>query len=52
MNNIRYFKESDWAAVWPMIVNAFRIIGTLPGAFSHQTLGFVDAHVMFKQLGM
>ena len=28
----------------------FAIVGTLPGAFQHQRLGFVDAHVMFKQL--
>ncbi len=28
----------------------FSIVGTLPGAFQHPALGFVDAHVMFKQL--
>jgi L-amino acid N-acyltransferase YncA len=28
----------------------FAIVGTLPGAFAHPTLGFVDAHVMFKTL--
>lgn len=28
----------------------FRIAGTLPGAFRHARLGFVDAHVMYKQL--
>jgi ribosomal protein S18 acetylase RimI-like enzyme len=28
----------------------FAIVGTLPGAFQHQRLGFVDAHVMFKHL--
>jgi ribosomal protein S18 acetylase RimI-like enzyme len=28
----------------------FAIVGTLPGAFKHPTLGFVDAYVMFKQL--
>ena len=26
----------------------FAIVGTLPGAFRHHTLGYVDAHVMFK----
>ncbi|MEI6829926.1 MAG: GNAT family N-acetyltransferase [Synechococcaceae cyanobacterium ELA445] len=31
--------------------NGFHIIGTLPGAFRHQLLGPVDAHVLFKQLG-
>jgi RimJ/RimL family protein N-acetyltransferase len=29
----------------------FDIIGTLPGAFRHPRLEFVDAHIMFKQLG-
>ncbi len=28
----------------------FEIVGTLPGAFKHQRLGYVDAHVMFKTL--
>ena len=28
----------------------FDIVGTLPGAFQHPRLGFVDAYVMFKQL--
>ena len=28
----------------------FGIIGTVPGAFRHRTLGFVDAHVMFRSL--
>lgn len=28
----------------------FEIVGTLPGVFQHQKLGFVDAHVMFKRL--
>jgi GNAT superfamily N-acetyltransferase len=28
----------------------FAVVGTLPGAFRHQRLGFVDALVMFKQL--
>ena len=28
----------------------FVIVGTLPGAFQHRQLGFVDAHVMFKTL--
>lgn len=30
--------------------HGFRIIGTLPGAFHHSTLGYVDAHVMFRGL--
>jgi ribosomal protein S18 acetylase RimI-like enzyme len=28
----------------------FSLVGTLPGAFHHQKLGFVDAFVMYKQL--
>jgi ribosomal protein S18 acetylase RimI-like enzyme len=28
----------------------FRIVGTLPGAFRHAQLGYVDAYVMFKEL--
>jgi len=28
----------------------FMIIGTLPGAFRHRQLGFVDAYVMFRSL--
>lgn len=30
--------------------HGFDIIGTLPEAFQHTRLGFVDAHVMYKQL--
>jgi ribosomal protein S18 acetylase RimI-like enzyme len=29
----------------------FEIVGTLPGAFQHHELGFVDAFVMYKWLG-
>jgi ribosomal protein S18 acetylase RimI-like enzyme len=28
----------------------FKIVGTLPGAFRHSQLGFVDAYVMFRTL--
>lgn len=28
----------------------FRIIGTLPGVYRHAQLGYVDAHVMFREL--
>jgi L-amino acid N-acyltransferase YncA len=30
--------------------HGFRIIGTSPGAFRHERLGYVDAHVMFREL--
>lgn len=35
-------------ALWQRL--GFDIVGTLPGAFRHQKLGFVDAFVMFKTL--
>ena len=28
----------------------FQVVGTLPGAFDHRRLGYVDAHVMYKWL--
>jgi hypothetical protein len=28
----------------------FAIVGTLPGAFRHRELGYVDAYVMFRSL--
>lgn len=28
----------------------YALIGTLPGAFRHRQLGFVDAHIMYKEL--
>jgi L-amino acid N-acyltransferase YncA len=30
--------------------NGFQLVGTLPGAFRHRQLGYVDAHVLFQQL--
>ncbi|MCC5811635.1 MAG: GNAT family N-acetyltransferase [Ectothiorhodospiraceae bacterium] len=30
--------------------HGFQLVGTLPGAFRHPTAGYVDAHVMYKQL--
>lgn len=33
-----------WQAV------GFRVVGTVPGAFCHATLGYVDAHVMYRDL--
>jgi L-amino acid N-acyltransferase YncA len=30
--------------------NGFHTVGTLPGAFRHRQLGYVDAHVMFQGL--
>jgi len=36
-------------ALWKKL--GFRIVGTLPGVFRHQTLGYVDAYVMHRFLG-
>jgi len=30
--------------------NGFHIVGTLPGAFRHQRLGYVDALVLFQDM--
>jgi hypothetical protein len=35
-------------ALWKK--HGFEIAGTLPGAFRHETMGHVDAHVMFRDL--
>lgn len=35
-------------ALWEK--HGFRIVGTLPGVFRHAALGYVDAHVMFRDL--
>ena len=34
--------------LWEKI--GFKIIGTTPGAFMHKSLGYVDAHIMFRDL--
>jgi ribosomal protein S18 acetylase RimI-like enzyme len=41
---------SNDAAVRLWKAMGFAVVGTLPGAFQHPTLGFVDAYVMYKQL--
>lgn len=35
-------------ALWEK--HGFRIVGNLPGAFRHESAGYVDAHVMFREL--
>ncbi len=35
-------------ALWQSV--GFDIVGTLPGAFRHPRLGYVDAHIMFRSL--
>jgi L-amino acid N-acyltransferase YncA len=45
-----YVVSTNEAAVrlWKKI--GFEIVGTLPGAFKHSTLGYVDVYVMFRRL--
>lgn len=38
------------SAIYLWKKHGFEVIGTLPGAFRHLRLGFVDALVMYKQL--
>ena len=42
--------SSNAAAVRAWEKGGFAIVGTLPGAFRHPRLGFVDGYVMFKEL--
>jgi L-amino acid N-acyltransferase YncA len=42
--------STNHAAVALWKKHGFEIAGTLPEAFRHETLGFVDAHVMFRDL--
>jgi ribosomal protein S18 acetylase RimI-like enzyme len=41
---------TNQAAVSLWQKHGFEVIGTLPKAFQHQRLGYVDAFVMYKQL--
>ena len=34
--------------VWTAV--GFRVVGTIPGAFRHAALGYVDAHIMYRSL--
>lgn len=38
------------SAIRTWLANGFRIIGTVPGGFRHVDLGFVDAHIFFREL--
>ncbi|WP_018801596.1 GNAT family N-acetyltransferase [Salinispora arenicola] len=42
--------ESNRAAVSVYERLGFRIVGTVPGAFAHPTLGRVGLHIMYKEL--
>jgi L-amino acid N-acyltransferase YncA len=42
--------STDEAAIKLWKKNGFEIIGTIPDGFNHQTLGYVDAHIMYRRL--
>jgi len=42
--------KSNQTAVKLWQKHGFEIVGTLPKAFNHKSLGYVDAYVMYKQL--
>jgi hypothetical protein len=42
--------STNTRAVKTWEANAFEIVGRLPQAFHHPTLGYVDALVMYRQL--
>jgi ribosomal protein S18 acetylase RimI-like enzyme len=48
--NLVVSTNSGAVRLWQSL--GFSIVGTLPGAFRHRQLGFVDAHVMFKTLAL
>lgn len=42
--------ESNAASVYLWKKLGFSVVGSLPGAFNHPQLGFIDAFVMYKEL--
>ena len=46
--NLVVSTNKDAIRLWERL--GFKIVGTLPGAFCHPEMGYVDAHVMFKRL--
>jgi RimJ/RimL family protein N-acetyltransferase len=46
--NLVVVTNVDDVRLWKKL--GFAIVGTLPKAFRHRQLGFVDAHVMYKKL--
>lgn len=42
--------STNKAAIRVWEANGFRIIGTVPGGFHHRELGYVDAHIFFREL--
>lgn len=46
--NIVVSTNTAAVALWQK--HGFRIIGTTPEAFRHESLGYVDTHIMFREL--
>lgn len=46
--NIVVSTNTAAVALWKKF--GFRIIGTIPKAFNHQTLGYVDGYIMFTEI--
>lgn len=46
--NLVVVTNVDAVHLWRKL--GFQIVGTLPNAFRHRQLGYVDAHVMYKKL--
>ena len=46
---VRLTVSEDRDAVWRILEPVIRA-GTLPGAFQHPSLGFVDVYVMYRSL--
>lgn len=46
-----YVVSTNTAAVRTWRTFGFAVAATLPGAFRHKTLGFVDVFVMYRELG-
>lgn len=46
--NLVVVTNTEAVNLWKRL--GFHIVGTLPKAFRHRQLGFVDAHVMYKRL--
>lgn len=45
-----YVVSTNVAAVRTWRKHGFRVAATLPGAFRHETLGYVDVYVMWREL--
>jgi RimJ/RimL family protein N-acetyltransferase len=46
--NLVISSNSAAVHVWQKL--GFAIVGTIPEAFNHRELGYIDAHVMYRSL--